>query len=500
MSTNRPGTRLILAVTLVTLVIAMIGCSDQRNLRLRYEAEKKLNQAEKELENARIKNELSEPSVVNDLHAKFKEVSNYSIAALDSLSPDEQGEIRTQIAELAFQSTTRLTQFLFSEGQYDSCVALLYRLSGKLKLPPLESAVVWVNIGQAHQAKGEWDKAVEVFNKALALTDPPLDQQGQVIYSVFNLPAHMFAIYAQIGDTQQAKVSFDRSITYYRTFADQTPRSKLGIASVAILSALYSDSRMWRDALRELSLLTDSTGQVNWEASVRMGDIYASQLQLFDSAMIFYDRAYGRLAGADTLARPVILFKEGLALLEEKKYDEARKQLNDLNQNYPGYFASTPMAQLAKAKTFDDEGNWDRAETEYRFLIDNYVGSDEAMSTYLYLGDQLEKRGRTVEADRWMGHADSYYQQIADRNRGTQIEALAMTYQAELLRRKADWPGSVVKLMQIFTKFPNDEIGQRAALAAAGVAREKLGNPAQADSIIGTLKRSLTNVAPPAAN
>ncbi len=495
----RRGTQLIFAILIVTL-LAMAGCSDQRNLRLRYEAEKKLNQAEKELENAQIKNDLSNPSVVKALRAKFQDVATYSMAALDSLTPGENTEVQSQIAELAFQSTTRLTQFLFNEGQYDSCVTLLYRMSGKVKLPPLESAVIWVNIGQAHQAKGEWDKAVEVFNKALALTDPPLDQQGEVIYNVFNLPAHMFAIYSQIGDTVQAKASFDRAVGYYRLFADRQPRSKLGIASVANLAALFADNRMWQDAIAQLARLTDSTGQVNWEASVRMGDIYAAELQQYDSAMAFYGRARNRLTGGDTLARPVIQYKEGLLLLQQKKYEEARNQLNRLNQDYPGYYASNPMAQLAKAKSFDDEGNWDRAETEYRFLIDNYVGSDEAMSTYLYLGDQLAKRGRTVEAERWLGRADSYYQQIADRNSGTQIEALAMTYQAELLRRKADWTGSLAKLMQIFNKFPDLDLGQRAALAAAGVARDKLIDPAKADSIISALKRSLTNVSPPAAN
>jgi tetratricopeptide (TPR) repeat protein len=490
--------RLLLSGCLAAVLAA--GCSNQNDVRLRYDAERRLQQAERLLRDAQVRNALSNPAEMKELHGRFNEVAVYSMAALDSLSSSADPTIRTQVSELAFQSSTRLAQFLFSERSYDSCISLLHTLNTRVKLPSLESAVIWVNLGQAHQAKGEWNQAVEVYDKALSLTDPPLDERGDVIFDVFNLPAHMYSIYAEIGDSARATASFDRAITYYRLFTNRFPQTKLGVASFANLSALFVDRQMWNEAVSELSRLRDSTGEVNWEARVRMADILAGQLKQYDSALALYDGAATRLIGNDTMARPVIQFKKGLLFLQEKKYDAARQTLNALNQAYPAYFASNPTAQFAKAKSFEEEGNWDRAETEYRFLIENYAGSDEAMSTYLYLGEQFTKLGRTVEASRWMDGADTFYQQIVDKYRGTAVEARALTYQAEILRRNADWNGAITKLLGIFNKYPGMDIGQRGALAAAAIARDKLMDSARAESIIAELKRSLTSVVPPSEN
>ncbi len=497
MRSAQPIFRLVLGLLFIGL---FSGCSGENDLRLRYDAEKRLHQAERLLYDAGLKNELDDPAVLSTLRVQFEGVSKFTIAALDSLTPSADPMVRAQLMELAFQSTTRLSHLLLKARAYDNCVALLDNLYGKVKLPPLEAAVVWVNIGQAYQAKGEWDKAVAVYNQALERTDPPLDEKGEVIFDVLNLPAHIYSVYTLIGDSAQATASFDRACKYYSLFTTKFPNSRLGLSSFANLAALHIDRKMWPEAVAELASLRDSTGQTNWEAQVRMADILGGEMKQYDTAMSLYVAAEGRLDGPDTLARPVIFFKKSLSLLRQKKYDAARQVLRALNQQYPAFYAANPTAQLAKAKSFDDEGNWDRAETEYRFLIDTYAGSDEAMSSYLYLGEQLKKRGRTVEADRWANRANSFYQQIADKNSGTEVEARAMTYQAELLRRDSNWAGSVAKLMQIFDKFPNLGIGQRAAIAAAGITRDKLADKAKADSIISALKQTLTAVEPPAQN
>jgi tetratricopeptide (TPR) repeat protein len=490
-----PIPRFVLILLLGSIVLA--GCAKQKDLKLRYTAEKKLHLVERQLQNAQIKREMGDPAVMKSLEEGFGDVSRYCLAALDSLSPSADHLVRAELQELAFQSTTRLSQFMFTNRSYDACIRLLGDFSQKISLPPLESAVIWVNIGQAYQAKGEWDSAVVVFNKALALTDPPLDQAGEVIFNVFNLPAHMYSIYSQIGDTVQATATFNRAIAYYRLFVERFAGTKLAVASHANLAALFTDRGNWREAIGEFKHLTDSTGQVSWEARIRIGDVYAGKLQLYDSAISLYEGAASSLKGPDTMMRPVVDFKKSLVFMMEKKYEEARRILTTINQNFPTYYASNPMAQLAKAKSFDDEGNWDRAESEYRFLIENYSGSEEAMSTYLYLGEQFRKLGRTVEADRWNDRADTFYQQIANRNPGTVTEARAMTFQAELKRRSSDWNGSVTKLMELFHKFPAIEMGQRAAVAAAAITRDKLADSTRAEAIITELKRSLTDVAPP---
>jgi tetratricopeptide (TPR) repeat protein len=240
-----------------------------------------------------------------------------------------------------------------------------------------------------------------------------------------------------------------------------------------------------------LSQVKDSSGAPALDAQVRIADIYAGELMYSDSALAMYERIGSRLVGQDTALRPILLFKRSLVHVVKKQYDKARQLLSELDRNYHQYFLASPAAQQVKSRSYELDGNWDRAETEYRFLIENYAGSEEAMQAYLYLGEQFAKQGRTTEADRWMQKAEAYYQQTAERSAGTPVEARALTYKAEMLRRKSDWSGAATVLIAIFDKFPDSEIGQKAMVAAVGLYREKLGNPAVADSLVTELRSRL---------
>jgi len=236
---------------------------------------------------------------------------------------------------------------------------------------------------------------------------------------------------------------------------------------MAIWASIYADVKDWRACVNELNQMRDSSGRVGLDAQVRIADIYAGELANYDTALNMYSGIASRLIGQDTALRPILLFKRSLVYMEMKRYNETRRLLSELDRSYHNYYAASPGAQQVKARSFELEGNWGRAETEYRFLIENYSGTEEAMQAYLYLGEQFAKHGRTTEAERWMQRADAFYQQAADRSAGTTVEARALSYKAEILRRKGDWSGAADVLTSIFTKFPDTEIGQKAIMMRA---------------------------------
>lgn len=283
-----------------------------------------------------------------------------------------------------------------------------------------------------------------------------------------------------------------RAFSYYRSFLG-TRNPGLVLAAHGNLASLYADVKDWRACVNELSQMRDSTGNIGLDAQVRIADIYAGELAKYDTALNMYTGITSRLIGRDTALKPILLFKRSLVYMEMKRYDEARRLLSELDRNYNNYYAASPGAQQVKARSFELEGNWGRAETEYRFLIENYAGTEEAMQAYLYLGEQFAKQGRTTEGERWMQKADAYYQQAADRSAGTTVEARALSYKAEMLRRRGDWFGAANALTSIFAKFPDTQIGQNAAMIAVGLYREKLGNPTTADSLVTAVRTHLVN-------
>ena len=467
-----------------------LTCSDYRPAMYRYEVEKRLHQAEKLLNDARLKSELANPAVVGSIKTAFASAFGYASAVVDSIDRNRNAREWEDISRLMFRSGTRLSQLMFSENKFDSSLAILRILSERVSLPILESASLKVNMAQVLQSSGRWPEAVAVYSAAVELLNPPVDPNGQVVASVFELPAHIYRIERRTSDAAMADNALKRAFSYYRSFVGGR-NPNLALAAHGSLAGLYADARDWRACVRELDQMRDSTGSVGLDAQVRIADIYAGELGNYDTALSMYTGIASRLIGQDTALRPILLFKRSLLFMEKKQYVEARRLLSELDRSYHNYFTASPGAQQVKARSFELEGNWGRAETEYRFLIENYAGTEEAMQAYLYLGEQFAKQGRTTEAERWMQKADAYYQQSADRSAGTTVQARALSYKAEILRRREDWSGAAEALTNIFTKFPDTEIGQKAVMIAVGLYREKLANPAVADSLVTVLRSHL---------
>jgi len=486
----RPKPNHLLA-TVALLCVCCSACSDYHPAKFQYEAEKRLHFAEKLLSDAQLKNELLNPPVVREIQIAYNGALDYCFKVLDSVDRVRNVREWEDISRLSFQAGTRLSQLMFPERRYDSCLVVLRGLSDRISLPLLESASLKVNLAQVLQASGRWSEAVATFSEAVDMLNPPVDPTGQVIHSVFDLPAHIYHVQRQTADSLAADSSLKHAFSYYRSFVNSRSHPNLVLAAHGSLASLYADVKDWRSSIMELSKIKDSAGAVVLDAQVRIADINAGELPDSDSALAMYGRIESRLIGRDTALRPILLFKRSLVYMDKKQYDEARRLLMELDRNYHAYFLASPAAQQVKARSYELDGNWGRAETEYRFLIENYAGSEEALQAYLYLGEQFAKQGRATEAERWMQKADAYYQQAAERSAGSPAEARALTYKAEMLRRKSDWSGAASVLTTIFDKFPDSEIGQKAIMVAVGLYQEKLSNPAVADSLVTVLRSRL---------
>jgi len=233
---------------------------------------------------------------------------------------------------------------------------------------------------------------------------------------------------------------------------------------------------------------------VNLTIQIRIADIYGAKMKDLTRALKLYNEILNGLESSDSLVRPLVLFKISLVKMEQGKYAGARKMLVDLKDDYPYFFAATPMAQYAVARSFELEGNWNRAEIEYTYLIENYRGSNEAMATYLYIADLLEQQGRRRESARWYSEAEQYYDEVAALARGTAVEARALVYKADLYRQMENWNSAAEILLELFDRYPQSEPGRRALLKASDIYRKQLNERAVADSLIAVLRASVTEI------
>ncbi|HWR83782.1 MAG TPA: tetratricopeptide repeat protein [Candidatus Deferrimicrobium sp.] len=499
--------RLLPALLLALLSISLNSCGNSEAIRLRYEAEKALHQAEKQLEDTGIKPELVDPQMRKAIAASFAHVVQLcyrSLNSVDSLrSPVEYRELQI----LAFRSSTRLSQLNYAAKRFDTCVAILNEFLTHVKPGGSAALATYVNLGQALQASRHWDSALVVYNYAVQNFYPPADDSGEVMLSLFSLPAHIYRVTEISGDSLAARQKFADAERYYSGLISGYPNTRLAVASRAMLSRLYDQTGQWEKALAQMQLVAESPpadqksapgrsgSSANLAVRLRIADVYAARMKDFAQAIRLYNEILDSLGPDDSLSRALVMFKISLVDMEQGRYAEARQKLIDLKENYPRFYVGTPMAQYAMARSFELEGNWNRAEIEYTFLIQHYRGSDEAMSTYLYVANLLDKQGRAPEAARWYREAEQYFDEAAAQGAGTIGEAKALAFKADLYYQKKEWPKAAEILLTLFEKCPQSDPGRRALLKASAIYRNILKEPARADSLIEVLKASFSEVA-----
>lgn len=474
---------LILAAT-AALGVSLCGCSDRTAVRIRYQAEKLYYAANKALTAAEFRGDADDPAVARNLRDQFSAVAAYGHAALDTVTPQLDPQENRQLSGIVYQSTTRLAQMYFAARRYDTLVVLLERLMEKATLNRSEQAITWYNYGRALQVGGKRDSSLAVFSAAIEKFVPPVNDSSQVLLLVFNLPLRIHQAFVEGQDSIRAAEWYSRAEAYYQKWSATTGEpTQLSMTSLGNLGRLYEDAGRWERAAATLQLMVDSTGEVAPVPKLHIADLYAEKLGRYDEAIALYEELDRILVGPDTVARPQIYEKQAGVYLNKKNYPKTREVLNAIENRWPGYFKASPDAQYTKARSFELENNWERAETEYRYLIDHYAGSEQALAAYLYLAEKAQKEGRPAESEQWYTRAEKAYKTIITQKPGTRDEALALYFLADLHRQRKEWPEAASTLSKVFEKFPASIQGLRAAVMAAEVYRDKLGNTRAADSL-----------------
>lgn len=482
------------AAAIILLGIMVTACRDNSAIRVRYDLEKQYFRSERLARDLLFGLAPCSASDSGEIRAAYSRLVENCYVGLNSVklteNPVEYGDIET----LTFKSASRLSQFLFAARRFDSCQALIRQLLASVRLNNVEQMITQFNLGRALQANGQWDSATSVYDAAVTRFYPPLTAKGDIVYELFNLPLHLYQVTSKLGFAAEANHRLELAESYYRWITTDFPDSKLYGASCINLAAIYEQEGRYAAAIDQLNGIVDSGGRVDYAAYLRMADLYAFKLNDLDQALEIYVDVEKGLPPGDSLLAPIIQLKKSMIHFHKRDYSLARQILVRLSKEYPKFYFSTPAAQLAKAQSFDREGNWLRAESEYRFLIENYSGTDEAMSTYLYLARYFERQGRQREAESWYQRAERQYTGAAKRRASPEEEAVALSYQAEMHRQKNDIPAAIRTLELIFERFPTSPVGHRALLTATRLYADELRDQAKADSLTLVLRNALTEV------
>ncbi len=484
----------VVSVLLLVLSVMLVACGTDDGIRRRYHIEKELFTLEHQFTGLGIRPDLVSKEQYAELSAGYARVLADCYDALKTIDSARNKKAVVEISTLAFQAATRQTQFLFSRRQFDSCTAVLNTLMNRVGLARDNAMSCFSNLGRALQAGGHWDSAMVVYDRALELFRPPVMSNRELFFKLFNVPLHIYEVLQQAGASERGQQRFQKAEAYYREMTRQYPGTKVSVAAWSNLGRLYEDAGEWRQAIDALNHVADSGGQLPSQVVIKIADMYAGGLHDYATALRMYDSLSTNLTGSDTLLTPVLLYKRSLALMGLKRYHDARQALVRLEAKYPAYYRANPSAQYTKAQTFEKEKNWERAESEYSYLVKRYEGSPQALAAYLHVIRTFRKQGDTTRVNLWRERARKDLERLAARSSGSPEEGQYRLYQASLLSEEGQWDSAAALLGRIHQKYPRTEPGYRALLQAAAIYRDRLGDTATADSLTTLFKQELTEV------
>jgi tetratricopeptide (TPR) repeat protein len=475
-------------ITLITVSV-LTYCSADRSKEIVFKAERLFRTAERLYETIAHKPELSDRDSRNRLKDAYFAVTDFCWKNIDSLPPETYPNERRDLESVAFLATNRLSQIYFSDKKFDSVIFVVKQLQNFANLEGFPLLSVNLNLARALQSGGDWVGAMKIYRILMDTFYPPVDNNNEVISRVLNLPLDIVGMYKLLGDEESANREFQAAGEYYCRLIDEWPNSSLETAARGNLARLYYGAEDWERAIDNLKLIKDSTGQVELEAATMIAAITASGKKDYKTAVSLYDGLLARTS--DTTVQPLLLVRKGVVYFRDGQYNKCREIMSEVNDRFPDFFERNPLPQKYIALSFGSLGDWRRAENEFRWLIDNYPATEAAFEAHLTIADHYEKENNTELTQAWYRRAEEFYYRMANQHSGSGIEASAISYLAEIARRRGKWDTAARYLESLYAKYPGTEIGRKALVNASMVYRDRLDDPVRADSLIARFKAEL---------
>jgi tetratricopeptide (TPR) repeat protein len=467
----------------------MVSCGEQSGRNITFRAEKLYIAAEKMSQSASFPPDRQNYRFRGKIKEAYFNVTNFCWSHLDSLPVERFPDERRDLENIAYYAAGRISGLFFAEKKYDSVIIINRQLLNFTNLEGFPLLNTRINMARAYQSLGNMTEAMSIYRTLMDSFYPPVDNNNTIIYRVLNLPLQIIQMYFLISDEAAAAAETESAMAYYDMLIRDWPDSELETAAHGNLARLFYEQKEWDKAIENLYQVKDSTGNPEIGAALMIAGITATGKNDYQTAIEIYDRIADRVDDSTMLA--VILMRKGIVYFRDNKYEFCRKTMSQINDDYPKFFRGNPLPQKYLALSFEQMGDWIRAENEFRWLIDNYPRSETAFDAFFSIADHYEQAGNKEFTRDWYQRADKFYTGMAEQYSGSSTEASAYSYLAEVAKRRGKWELSARYLATIFEKFPQTDIGRRSFLNASLIQREKLGNPARADSMILRLQAEL---------
>jgi tetratricopeptide (TPR) repeat protein len=393
---------------------------------------------------------------------------NYSdVADKDSITEDEN-----RVSFLAGKSLIEIALLYDTQGNDAKTIETLEDFASQFPHNREHKALALLQLGRKYENAGEADKAEVAWMRLLDGFFPPADSELHPNTDILELPVKLAKLYHDLEDEEKTEQLLDYAEKYYKRIIDQYKYSPLGFTTTRFLADTYVMRNKPDQAIALLETVTDSTGELFGTAQMIIADICLTSLGDTMQARQRYETVIG--SEHDSLSHPKAYMQLAKIEFLHRNYIECRKHIAALQSKFERYRPLQAQVQRLLANTFEKENDFNRAFSEYQWLLTNFPDSKEAIDTYRYLPGFLERNEQTDLAAEWYGKAIDFLSDTRDNQNGTFLGLSAHGTLVNMHVDKENWVSAATQLERLQADYPRSAPGLYALTKAGNIYRDKL--------------------------
>jgi tetratricopeptide (TPR) repeat protein len=461
---------------LLLLAFVPHGCSGGARIWPRYQLEKALFDAQKELELAKLQNDKGQKVDQVALQAAFERVTSLYETFRSGATKEDSvlfrigGDAFLRLADIyAADSNLQAAGKIYETVVRDTLIPLGYR------------RLATIGLGRTYELTGRFQEATQQYRQLVADFYPPIGEAG-VNATVISLPRKLARLAGEYSPDSAAQWRSE-GFTYYQTLADKYPHTQLGVVALGELGKMYMESRDWPKVVATLERATDTAGTVLPQYWIDIAEICAGQLRDTGKAVEVYTSVAERFP--ESPFRVDADLKRAQILVRQEKYAAARDVLATLKDDMANQPGAVLPAQLLFARAWALDGEWDRAKNEYLYLVTTFPRSLQAIEAALALAHRYGDEGKTERTDEWYNRADELATELArPGNKSPALIGQAMDFRVVIAVERKQWENAAARLGDIVNAFgPKSPAGGIALIQLGWLnLRERADTAAAAES------------------
>lgn len=457
-----------------SLVAALyLGCTQDSAEKILYDMEKLVYTTGRMIERINIQPQLSSAADSLALKAAYEKILTYYYTWRDHPLVVGDEAVGREMNQIAVGVQVQLARYYRSLRKVDSAITAFGRIGTEIPAGREDIANASLSIALIYRSTGQFDSTLARYDRLQREYYPPLDSLDRVNPDIIAIPIDRISIQRGLNRRDQMEASSRQALEYYSRLLEEYPdNAELTRRAVTNTARVYAMNEQWDETINWLSRLTDSTGQTDIRAASVIANIYSGPKSDLDQAVVAYRQILDREPDSAIIGSTMLQL--GAALCSQDKHEEGRKVLADLKKKFGPYPQLMAPAQFFYAQSFEKQGRWDRALSEYQWLMENYPYSEDAFRVARHIPDRFARENDAPSAEIWYDRAVDFYLRAANARKGHPIEVVAYSGLADIYRVQKQWDKVMETLGRIHALAPESRLGAQALYNAAVVAANEL--------------------------